>query len=360
MDFYRCYALDYPGARRKFIAATTEQGGRLTTFTHPDARGPRDERLCIDVAQFGEAAAPRQFVMISGTHGNEAFAGSAVQIAWLNSGEAKLLPRDVGMLMIHGLNPFGFAHWTRTTENNVDLNRNFVDHSAPYPENPYYGELHPHLCPPDWSREALAAADRAIVAFGERHGADVLYNTVMSGQHTHTSGLIYGGTRREWSNLMLEEIVTAHLGQAEKIGLIDWHTGIGQYKDTFFLSFNEDDLLQRASSWWGADKIVGQRPHGLARPNYNGLVFTAIQRFLRGRPMCGAVVEFGTRGIAMRHALRLDLWLRSQTDRSSEKYALLHAEMRDAFCPVNMDWREATIDLGLKVTRHGLDGLIAW
>ena len=38
--------------------------------------------------------------------------------------------------MIHALNPFGFAHLRRANEDNVDLNRNFVDHEGGnYPEN---------------------------------------------------------------------------------------------------------------------------------------------------------------------------------------------------------------------------------
>src|SRR3546814_14558145 len=61
------------------------------------------------------------------------------------------------------------------------------------------------------------------------------------GQYTHTDGLHYGGTGREWSNQALETIVARHLQGARRIGLIDWHTGIGERGQPFFLCFNEPD-----------------------------------------------------------------------------------------------------------------------
>src|SRR5690606_20581069 len=98
-----------------------------------------------------------------------------------------------------------------------------------------------------------------------------------------------------------------HLDGADKVGFIDWHTGIGEYAEPFFLCFNEEGspLQARAATWWGHDRVLGQRPNGLARPNYQGLVFFGIQEFLTGRPLVGAVIEFGTRGLGTRYVLRL-------------------------------------------------------
>ena len=49
--------------------------------------------------------------------------------------------------MVHAINPHGFAWSRRVTEDNVDLNRNFVDHAQPYPSNPGYEELRAAICP---------------------------------------------------------------------------------------------------------------------------------------------------------------------------------------------------------------------
>lgn len=362
LDFYRCYAGTFDGARRKFAAAASRVDAQISQYTHPTAKGPADEILAIDVAHVGNPHAPRQCLVISGTHGQEGFAGSAAQIAWLLSGGPADLPADVGVLLIHGLNPYGFAYWSRTTENNVDLNRNFLDHGTPYPPNPHYPELHPHIIPPDWTREAEKAFDDELARFSAAHGADLLYNTLQAGQYTHPDGVIYGGRGREWSNLALERIIADHLSDAGKVGFIDWHTGIGGYGNAFFLCFHEPESeeFEQAARWWGRGCIENQRPHGLSRPNYTGLVFHGLKQFLGDRPLCGAVVEFGTRGIKMRRAIRLDLWLRTHGEPGTDQYELLRADMADAFCPADCEWREATVDLGVRITDQAVRGLAMW
>ena len=40
-------------------------------------------------------------------------------------------PADVRVVMIHALNPYGMAWVRRVNEDNVDLNRNFIDWSEP-------------------------------------------------------------------------------------------------------------------------------------------------------------------------------------------------------------------------------------
>ena len=74
-------------------------------------------------------------VTISATHGVEGFCGSGAQVDWLTLGGPEQLPAGVAALMVHAINPHGFAWLRRVTEEGVDLNRNFVDFTAPLPEN---------------------------------------------------------------------------------------------------------------------------------------------------------------------------------------------------------------------------------
>jgi hypothetical protein len=121
------FALDYAGARTKFRATVGDLGGILSEYRHPTATGPDGRGLFIDVARIGDVGAPLPLVVVSGTHGLEDLSGSAAQIGWMKSGFARGLPSNVSLLLVHALNPFGFAHNTRTTENNVDLDRNCAD-----------------------------------------------------------------------------------------------------------------------------------------------------------------------------------------------------------------------------------------
>ncbi|MGB7481769.1 MAG: M14 family metallopeptidase [Burkholderiaceae bacterium] len=362
MEFHECYALDYRSARAKFRAVATAANAELSTYSHPDAVAPDGSPLHVDVAYCGSRTASRRLLVVSGTHGLEGFCGSAAQIAWMGCGDMAGLGTDVAVVMVHAINPWGFAHLSRTTENNVDLNRNFIDHGGEHPKNAGYAQLHPALLGDDWSTGAIAAAQKAMDDYAAERGADQLYDALARGQYSHADGLNFGGTQREWSNRILERIVREHLAGAAKVGLIDWHTGIGEYGQPFFLCFNEEggSLHARAASWWGSDRIDGQRPHGKARPNYRGLLFYGVQEFLGEVPVCGAVVEFGTRGWHMRRLLRLDLWLKFKADPSSERYAMLRADLLDSFCPVDQIWRDSTIAHALHITRQAVSGLAAW
>lgn len=363
-NYWDVFGADYVAARNKFLTAAHNAGATLTSYLHPTEYGPNGESLYIDVAHLGDPHAPQALLAISGTHGLEGIAGSAVQVAWLRSDQAKLLPADVSAVLVHGLNPYGFAHGSRTTENNVDLNRNFIDHRAAHPENTHYATLHPFLIPEEWSEEALAKAAIAIEAFRDTHGPDALFEVTARGQYTHPDGTIYGGNGPEWSNNILFDIVDTHLSEAERVGLIDWHTGIGEYGEPFFLCFNAEDSPEQyqAALWWGKDRVLNQRPHGLARPNYQGLVFRGVEQFLSGRKVSGAVIEFGTRGLHMRSALRLDQWLRFKAPKhpQPERDAMLHADVIDAFVPTSSVWRRSVLEHGLQITQQAVIGLANW
>ena len=71
----------------------------------------------------------------SGIHGVEGFFGSAVQLAFLDSLPPNWQPPPgTKFILLHALNPFGFAWRRRFNEENVDLNRNFL-----LPEEAYSG-----------------------------------------------------------------------------------------------------------------------------------------------------------------------------------------------------------------------------
>src|SRR6185436_17288677 len=106
----------YAEAREKFVEAARRAGAKLTSYKHPDERGPAGEALNLDVSVLGPGNASRVFVVGSGTHGIEGYSGSAAQLAWLRS--RPRLPKDTAVVFFHAQNPWGFAHKTRVTEEN--------------------------------------------------------------------------------------------------------------------------------------------------------------------------------------------------------------------------------------------------
>lgn len=361
-EIENCFSMDYLGAREKFRSAVLNLKGALHSYPNPSAFGPGGEVLTVDVGIIGPTNAENVLLLISGTHGLEGPCGSAAQIGWMLNDAASELPDNTAVLLIHAINPWGYAHGFRTTENNVDLNRNFVDFNQSLPANERYAELHTARTPQDWTEQTVSEIDRALDSFAEEHGESTLFDTIARGQYTHPDGINYGGDRREWSNLVLQAIVETHLERARRIGTIDWHTGLGDYGEPFFLCFNEEgsDLFDRAAVWWTKERIRDQKPLGLERPIYTGLVFYGVQKFLGNRPLCGAVIEFGTRGPGMRKILHLDRWLKFEGMEGSEKYALLHADLCDSFVPYDTDWRQKVLNESVRITQQAVDGIGSW
>ena len=360
-----CFSASYAEARTQFLSCASAAGAALSAHTHPSANGPAGAPLHIDVAAFGKAGAAKVFVIVSGTHGMEGYAGSAAQIAFIGSGRLGALPSEVLVLMIHGLNPWGFAHGSRTTENNVDLNRNFIDWRGAPPANPAYRELHPMLCPRDWTRASRERAAGEIAGWVAEHSRSTFLDRMIRGQHDFPDGIAFGGTGPEWSNVTLKEIVRSWCRSAKRVAVIDWHTGLGALGEPFYLCFNRPGsaLERRCLDWWGQEASTGFS-EGQERPAYTGLVYQGIESLLSPQAeVAGGVVEFGTRPVDdMIDALRIDRWLRfaapgAVADHTREA---LVADLMERYCPAAEAWRSSVIGHADRLHRRTLDGLIAW
>ena len=160
------FSANYTEARNKFVAAATKAGGEIRSILNPNATGPENEALYTDVALFGDRGASKALVVVSGTHGNEGFCGSGCQIGYLEEGFISQHADDTVVVVVHAINPYGFANIHRVNEDNVDLNRNFVDHNQPYPDNSPYATLHDYLLPEHWDPVSIKQANSALAAYG--------------------------------------------------------------------------------------------------------------------------------------------------------------------------------------------------
>ena len=170
-------------------------GGALRSWLNPHAKGPNGEPLYLDTARFGAADAANMLVLISSTHGVEGHCGSGAQIAWLATGGPAKLPTGTGALLVHAINPSGFAWTRRVNEDNVDLNRNFVDHDKAYPKNDGYLALADAILPKDWNDATKAETQRAFDAYAQKHGAYGLQGQPVGG-HLLTLDAISNADRR--------------------------------------------------------------------------------------------------------------------------------------------------------------------
>ncbi|MBL8672000.1 MAG: DUF2817 domain-containing protein [Alphaproteobacteria bacterium] len=366
LDIAGTFAPTYAVARARFKDAARAAGGTLDAHVHDSHRGPDGGEIAIDVARFGPEKAETVFMAICGTHGLEGYCGSPVLIDWMRTGGAKRLPKGVGALLVHAINPWGFAHNSRTTESNVDLNRNFVDHEGgKRPENAGYATLHDAICPAEWSDASRAAYERAALATAKEKGEGFLIDSLFRGQYAHPDGVFYGGTKREWSNRKLEEICGTHLKHARRVGVLDWHTGIGKPGEPVILTFNTagDGLYEQVCSWWGKDFVdAGLFVKGVPRPRYTGLVFQGVQQFAKHAQVAGAVIEFGTKVERMDtfHALRLDVWLKFKAPKGDPRRAAFETEVREAFSLSDPGWQRMVLGQARLLHEQMVQGLGRW
>ncbi len=217
---------DYFQARQRFLDASRKAGLTIETFSHPEYRDPRGE-AAIDVVRIGAREAGHVLFVTSGLHGTEGTTGSAVQLGLIEQCNEAPLPTDTAVVLVHAVNPVGFIRLTRGNEDNIDLNRNFVDFSRPLPENPDYLELHPALCSSQWQGERRQQDDRYIERYVEKNSVAALTEKVLKGQYSHPDGIFFGGTEPAWSNTQVRQIFQQQVAGSKAVGLIDVHTGVG-------------------------------------------------------------------------------------------------------------------------------------
>ncbi len=361
------FSSGYRNARKKFIGAAQRSGATLTEYLLPGIRGPEDESLATDVATLGAPDAATALLILSGTHGLEGPAGSAIQTALLQQLEGTAVPGGIRLVLVHAVNPWGFAWQSRTTEDNVDLNRNFLDFAAPLPENPGYRDLHEIVCSSEMNEGTQAEILSALDEYESRHGYRALSDALGRGQYEFPTGLSYGGREPAWSNRTLRTILDAELRSAKRVGVIDWHTGRGDYGEAFYLCFSPvgSPAFQRATDWWGYERLtakdeIGEAYEGKAPPPRTGLLMEGMDAALPGQ-LAGAVIEIGT--YEPRRVIRaeiIDRWLKFGADPEDPLATRLRQEMVEAFFPAAPDWRQAVIANGLEAANKALEGVVRW
>ena len=348
----------YAEARSRFSDAARRAGAKSTSYEHPAERGPGGERLFFDVSVLGPGDASRIFVIGSGTHGIEGYPGSAAQRAWLRG--RPRLPKDTAVVFFHAQNPWGFAHKTRTTEENVDLNRNFIDFSRPLPPNPGYLELHPQIVIERWDDAAIEGAFARLDAFRQRVGEKAFSDAFNGGQYSHPDGVFYGGTRPQWANSAFRAAVETHLGRARSVAFLDLHTGIGPWCGHVYLCFHPEGspARERARAWWGerAVNLEGVTHKKLA--TYSGTIIDAFTEMLPQAEVTAIVVEFGT--LPRREMQRASLaqrWMRFEGPRDPVLAAKVRREYEAAFYPAEPEWRKAVLEQSREFINRGVAGI---
>ena len=352
------FAQRYAEARSKFLAAAEAAGLDAHAHRHPLV-GRDGEELAVDVARLGAADAQRLLIVSSGCHGLEGFCGSGIQVALLHDAGFRQRAADAGVavLFVHALNPWGFSWLRRTTQENIDLNRNFVDFHQPLPVNEGYAELAKALVPAHWPPPP--AAEQAIADFIARHGMKAYQTAVSSGQHDDPEGLFYAGRSPSWSHVTWRHVLQDHARRCARLAWIDLHTGLGPsgHGERIFSARDDAATLARARAWWGP-AVTSIYDGSSTSARLAGMAFEAVYGECAQAEYTGIALEYGTLPLAdVMQALRADQWLENHPEAPAAQRAAIKRATRDAFYTDTPAWKRQVVAQAHEAALQALAGL---
>lgn len=352
-----CYSEDYRAARMRLLSAARAAGGWThEAIAHPLA-GADGGRLHMDVLWRGPEDASRVLTISSGTHGVEGFCGSALQLQLAL--DAPALPPDTALMLVHAVNPYGFSHLRRVNEDNVDLNRNFVDFAADALENDAYGAIDALLNPAELPPGAMAA----IAAELERMRATTDYlsmlRAVSGGQYAFPRGVQYGGSGPSWSRRTVEALWARRLAERRVVVQIDLHSGLGASGvGMLMMAANDEEPHKALTAEWFGPIMVTPRPRSRADTILGGYMNAAMETQLPGVRVVPMTLEYGTEpSEIVLGAMIEDNWLVHHGDLASAQGREIKARLLAAFYPADPTWRAAVLARGREVFAQALNGL---
>ena len=355
---YVAFSPTYDVARQRFLEAARDVHAQTASYPI-DQVGPSGESLSIDIAWVGAREPNQAVVVTSGLHGVEGFLGSAVQLAWLvrlASGEVELPPRTT-VVLVHAVNPFGFAWRRRTDSRNVDLNRNFVDRHVgeKYFGTPDgYGYIKKILTPssvPSWmSYPTFLFGAGWLVA---RHGAPILRTAVASGQYEDQNGLFFGGYVPSESTALMQSHFWSWTRGADAVVHLDLHTGLGSFAD--YQLFVEQPHARHLQWYWthfDDERVVSVAERGQYYAQGVMGAWLARHSSVDYRFAC---LEFGTHPmIRVLAALREENRVHHYASRGTPVYSRAKKELLECFCPRSQLWRRKATRCALDVIRQAV------
>jgi len=346
----------YELARYRFIAAACAAGARMDEL-HLDVKGPTGAPLAIEIAWFGIENPSRIVIHSSGIHGVEGFAGSAVQLALLESKPD--IPADGALVLVHCLNPYGMAWLRRTNEHNVDINRNFIlDANNRTGAAAAYRELdsllNPAQLPPGPDLFYLHAL-RSIL----RYGLPALKQAIAEGQFEFPKGLFFGGNEFEKGPLLYLAWLSYHVKSARRVFAIDVHTGLGKWgEEALYFRSGQDQAkgAARLAESLGKNVITDAVANGAYE--IRGML-SEVFPMLEPKPEWSFVLqEFGTYPVLkVINALRKENVWYHQGIRDIGHPCRQH--LKEMLAPASRKWRDSVVERGVSLCKRVMEHVFA-
>lgn len=331
-------------------------------------------------------------IHMSGTHGVEGYAGSAIQLAYLAQKQRETeLP---SVILVHAVNPHGMENFRRTNENNVDLNRNGLQErgwrilaqaldsstssSSVSEEDLSFFNL---IRNQKDQREKMALFFRPLVLWGSymlssmlswctsilallRHGQPRLKRAMVLGQYHNATDVFYGGDRLQASLVALgtwmdEHVTVKKEWDSEVLTIVDVHTGLGKKGEDTILYGDIDNAKSVVCQWFPGSECKSEQA-GSVSAGYEGVqgfVMGWLLARLLGQPVesnlsphLAIAQEFGTLpSVLVGNSLVLE--------NAGRQVGLEwgNRTTRRTFYPADAEWRAKVLENGLRLLDQAIE-----
>jgi hypothetical protein len=353
------FSPDYKTARARFRDLLAERGGSHEAH-EVLATGFAPSELTIDVGRLGAPNAERLLILSCGLHGGEGFFGSAAQLAWFDSLPSSWRPpAGCAVLLLHALNPYGFACVRRANEHNVDLNRNFLsgdDFDCLREQTARdFGPLDPYLNP----ARPPGRFNWFPVIFpwmALRFGLPVLRKVMPAGQYAFPKGIFFGGAELARTPQILAAEMPRWLGPARFVLHLDFHTGLGRFATHKLLASGPlaAERMVVLRRFFGQDRVRFDHETDDGYHNFGDMGEWLTRRFAANNYVYFCA-EFGTYNStrvigALRRENQANYWGRPD----SAVYRKCKAEALEVFAPRSAWWKKSVIRQSIRLIQSSL------
>ena len=297
-------------------------------------------------------------ILTTGVHGMEGYIGSVMLDVFFDEIYPTIDTSKTGILVVANINPYGMKYMRRYNENNVDLNRNFIEDWTSFDTsvNKDYPKVDSFLQPTGKMGNAfwhevgfyLSLAKEAIFT-----GAGTISDALLTGQYEYPEGVYYGGSGDEKSTTYLKGVFADCLdGSYENLIHIDIHSGYGpRYNMVIFNSAQDPTTEEEAKAMFGYDYIIATDSEDFY-PTFGDTTdyfYRLANSKGTDKELYSTCFEFGTIGDGFLDSI---LSLKYTVDENRQHWYpttnKITAEMvkenyYELFYPTEKEWREKTI-----------------
>ena len=365
MDKY--FPSSYEDSRARFLQsiALIQQKWHATQLeSHPLKNSPD---LSIDWLWAHAKNKNTLLIISTAEHGIEGYVGYAMMKVFMEEFAPRLNPENTGLLLMHGLNPWGMKHHRKVNENSVDFNRNFVINGDFDPAiNPEFHQvknlINPQTLIQSFRVETLKFWGRVIKTLF-KNGIAAVTKAALLGQHHTSNGFYYGGTSYQEGTIVAMDLYRRALEEYQSVIQIDMHTGYGpRYQMSIIMSPLDLMTSEETSKKFNYPmvlKINAEEFYDISG-DMAAYYYELKNKYFPDKHLFACGFEFGTFGSSLLARIRSlramvfenQLHWHGSSDEKAEQQ--IRKEFEELYFPSEAKWREKALTDG----RQAFEGIL--